>query len=88
MEDESTESANTKRSNLDTLGKTGNALTVVWGIGNYQTSWKSNTSPYGAFILKMMFTETGGIYGENVTGDSQPERKIDIQIQLVRGKDM
>lgn len=88
LEDESTESANTKRNNLLTLGKTGDALTIVWGLGNYQTIWQPNTPPYGAFILKMMFTETGGMYGENVTGDSQPERKIDIQIQLVRGKDM
>jgi len=89
--DESTESANTKRNNLLALGKTGGELTIVWNTGNYQTLWLPETNPKdgtGAFIKKMMFTETAGIYGENVTGDSQPERKIDVQLQVIRGMDI
>ncbi len=88
LADEETESAITKRDNLLTLGKQRDELTVVWGVSPYQTLWKRGTSPYGAFILKMMFTETAGIVGEPVSGNPQPERNIAIQIQLARGKDL
>ncbi len=114
LDDESGESATTKRDNLLTLGKSADwgstkpdnttggstdgsfarntSLAVLWGTsGNYRTYWRPNDNAKinsGAFILKMMFTETSGIVGENVSGDSQPERNIAIQIQLVRGKDM
>ena len=91
LEDESGESAFTKKTNLLNLGKNGDALTIVWGLGDYQTKWASNTDPSvntGVFISKMTFTETAGLFGENVTASPQPERNIAIQIQLVRGKDM
>ncbi len=88
LADEETESAITKRDNLLTLGKNGDELTVVWGVSSYQTLWERGVIPYGAFILKMMFTETAGIVGEPVSGNPQPERNIAIQIQLVRGKDL
>ncbi len=79
-----------KKNNLLTLAKTGGALTLVWGQGNYQTLWKPSTSPYGVFILKIMFTETAGLIADasGFTGDPPPERSMAIQIQLVRGKDM
>ncbi len=77
-----------KRNNLITLGKTGGGLTVVLGQGNYQTLWKAGTSPYGAFIQKMMITETAGQVGIAYTGDTPPESSLAIQMTLVRGKDM
>ena len=92
LADEASESAITKRNNLTALGKDNDALTVVWGQGNYQTLWRPNkdspTTNTGVFILKVMFTETAGIVGEAVSGDAQPDRNISIQITLVRGKDM
>lgn len=88
LADEAAESAITKRDNLLTLGKTGDELTVVWGLSPFQTLWQRGVIPYGAFIIKMMFTETAGIVGEPVSGSSLPERNIAIQIQLARGKDL
>ena len=92
---ESGESAFKKKENLISMGKTGNALTVVWGYAhatnNYQTVWTEGTEPYGAFIQKMMITETAGLVGEAIGGatDEEPsERNLAIQITLVRGKDM
>ena len=68
------------------------SLAVLWGTsGNYRTYWRPNENAgvnSGVFILKMMFTETAGIVGEDVLGDSQPERNIAIQMTLVRGKDI
>lgn len=92
LADETNESAITKRNNLISLGKDNDALTVVWGQGNYQTLWRPNQNApktdTGVFIQKVMFTETAGIVGEAVSGDAQPDRNIAIQITLVRGKDM
>lgn len=78
----------TKRNNLIALSKTGNALSVVWGQGNYQTVWKPGTSPYGIFIQKFQITEVAGQIGEGFTGDPPPERSLAINITLIRGKDM
>ena len=86
--EEPTSRAIDKRNDLITLGKTGDALTLVWGQGNYQTIWKPDTSPYGVFIQKMMITETAGQAGIAYTGDPPPERSLAIQITFVRGKDM
>lgn len=99
LEDEESESATTKKNNLLAMGKhfglsseigKFGELTIVWGTGNYQTVWRPNSSQreHGVFISKMKFIETAGIYGDNVTADPQPERKIDIQIQLIKGKDI
>ena len=91
LEDESGESAITKRNNLITLGKTGGALTLVWGLSPYQTVWKSDADAEtntGVFINKMTFTETVGIIGEGVSVNPQPERNIAVQLQVIRGKDL
>ena len=91
LEDESGESAITKRDNLLTIAKTGGALSIVWGIGPYQTVWKTETNAKdgtGIFISKMTFTETVGIIGEGVSVNPQPERNIAVQLQVIRGKDL
>ena len=91
LEDESGESSVTKKNNLLTIGKTGGALTLVWGQSPYQTIFTADGDPEintGVFINKMTFTETVGIMGDLVTGNPQPERNIGIQIQVIRGKDI
>jgi len=91
LTDESTESATTKQTNLYYFSKVCGALTIVWGTGNYQRVWKPETNAKdgtGVFIKKMMFAETAGMYGDNVTASPQPLRKIDVQLQVIRGKDM
>ena len=88
LEDETGETAKEKRNKLLDLAKVGRNLIAVWGTGADQTLWQAETDPKkgtGIFIRKMMFTETAGTYGN---GPSVVLRKIDIQIQLVRGKDM
>ncbi len=88
LEDESGETARVKQKNLLDLAKRKGTLTVVWGTPTAdQTVWKPETDPKdgtGIFIRKMKFTETAGIYGDT----SLVLRKIDIQLQVVRGKDM
>ena len=91
LEDEISESAITKRDNLLTLGKTGDALRIVWGQSPYQTLWEPKDNPKdgtGIFINKMTFTETVGIIGESVSVNAQPERNIAVQLQVIRGKDL
>ena len=100
--DEDGNSAKTKRNNLLTLATSRNlddalnkrALLVVWGTNtavNEQTIWRPSDILGGAFIQKIIFSETGGYVGEAVstTADvNPPERQIGITIQLVRGKDI
>lgn len=101
--DEDGSSAKTKRNILLNLAKsinlvdnTKSELTIVWGTTdatNEQTVWTKNTAgrEHGVFVNKIKFTETGGYVGEVVstTADvNPPERKIQIQVQLVRGKDI
>jgi len=88
LDDETNESANTKRENLVNLAKLKRELTVVWGTTPYQTIWKQEAKKRGVFVQKIIFTETSGIIGENVTAASQPDRNIALQINLVRGKDI
>lgn len=88
LDDEPTESANIKKNNLINYVKNNRSLTVVWNTGSYQTVWRPSDTEGGAQITKIMFSETAGIKGENVTADPQPERQISVQIQLVRGKDI
>lgn len=89
LEDEPSESATVKKENLKLMGKNNGELTLVWGTGVHQTLWRPNTNrEHGVFINKMKFIETAGTYGESVTTNPPPFRKIDIQIQLVRGKDI
>ncbi len=91
LEDEDSESAKDKRNNLLTMGKEDGALTVVWNedSNNEQTLWTPDTSNnnYGGFINKIKFTETAGKLSESKV-DTTPERKIDVNIQLIRGKDL
>src|SRR3990167_11530035 len=92
LENESGESAITKRENLIRLGKYRRSLTVVWGLGNYRTLWTDNPSKneYGVFINRMQFGhEPGMIAGDSdVSNDPAPETKIKVNIQLTRGKDI
>lgn len=89
LEDEDSESAKDKRNNLLTMGKKNRELTIVWGKTGDQTLWKRNTNSqeFGVSITKIKFTETAGKLSES-TVDTTPERKIDIQLQLTRGKDL
>lgn len=100
--DESGETAKTKRNNLLKLAslrglddaRNKRVLTVVWGTTNAtdeQTIWTKNSNLGGAFIQKIMFSESAGYVGEvvNVTADSNPpERRIAVTIQLIRGRDI
>lgn len=98
--DESGSSAKTKRNNLLKLGASvgvdqeDRELTLVWGTNNAadeQTILTPTSTKRGVFVQKMMFSETGGYVGETVdtTGSANPpERKIQVTIQLVRGKDI
>ena len=101
--DEDGNSAKTKRNNILNLSKsinlvnnTKSELTVVWGTvtaSDEQTIWKSNPlqREHGVFVNKIKFIETGGYVGETVstTADvNPPERNIQIQLQLIRGKDI
>lgn len=91
LDDEASESANTKRNNLLDMGKRERGLTLVWGRGNYQTIWRPESNPKkgtGVFLTKIGFTETVGIFGDVVSGDAQPERNIAIIIVFTRGKDL
>ncbi len=91
LEDETSETAITKRNNLLNMGKVKGALTIVWGQSPYQTLWRPETNPKegnGIFINKMTFTETVGIIGESVSVNPQPERNIAVQLQVIRGKDL
>ncbi len=96
LADEKTARAIDKRNSLITLMKTGNALTAIWGLGNYQTVWRPNINPQtntGAFFTKLQFTETAGLVGDAHTADAAAQqlfiaRNIAIQLQLGRGKDM
>tara|TARA_Y100000310_G_scaffold190777_1_gene190771 strand:+ start:1820 stop:2353 length:534 start_codon:yes stop_codon:yes gene_type:complete len=79
-----------KRDNLLTMAKLHKELVVVWGTTQSgQTLWKrdNDNKRYGAGITKIKFTQTAGKYGET-TGDTTGERKIDVQIQLTRAKDV
>ena len=87
--DEASESATAKRNNIISLAENKGGLRLVWGTdGNYRTIFgDSNTDK--VFIQKFKFTETTGYYGDvDVTAESPPERKIDIQLILVIGKDL
>ena len=98
--DEEGNSAKLKRDNLIALAslqgvddaKSKRVLLVVWGTNNAaneQTIWDPNSTLGGAFIQKIMFSETGGYIGETVdtTGSTNPpERQIGITVQLIRGK--
>ena len=100
LAEETNERAITKRNNLITFAKEGGELTVVWGLGNYQTVLKASSNPKtsgdtGAFIMKLQFTETaipemvGEPHSSDVAGDvAYIVRSIAVQIQLGRGKDM
>jgi hypothetical protein len=95
LAEESSESAHMKRTNLISMMKTGNALTVVWGYAHatndYQTLWTSGTAPYGGFIQKVQFTETAGLVGGIVgraSNEEPAERNITINITLIRGQDI
>lgn len=87
LEDETSETARTKLNNLLDLAKRKRVLIIVWGTGADQMVWKPFADPKegtGVFIKKMMFTQTAGVYGDT----SIWLRKIDVQLQFVRGKDM
>ena len=95
LTDEALVSAKDKRDNLLALAKNTGELSVVWGYkhssNDYQTVWRKGIAPYGAFIKKMVFTETAGMYSEAPVGgasNQEPaERKMDVQVQLIRGQD-
>lgn len=88
LEDETSETAKVKMNNLiEILAKKGGELTCVFGTGLDQTLWQKETDPKvgtGVFVKKIMVTQTAGIYGDT----SLFNRKLDVTIQLVRGKDM
>ncbi len=81
-------SANAKRNNLIDMMNNEGGLKVVWGPdGNFRTLF-GDTETNKAFITKMTFTETSGHQGEGGTSDPEPERKIDITISFIIGKDL
>ncbi len=69
LAEETDERAIDKRNNLLDMQKKEGALTIVWGLGNYQTIWtgkkigtqnpESPSVNTGAFITRLQFTETG-----------------------------
>ena len=87
LEDEDSESAKDKRNNLLEMGKKNGELTVVWNrtANGEQTLLKKDRDNRlsGMFINKMKFTETAGKLSESKI-DTTPERKIDINVQLIR----
>ena len=98
LSDESGESAITKRNNINSLLKNGNALTIVWAknyaTNEYQTLFTPNSDPEvntGVAIISVGYTETVGLVGEAVGGATDqepPEKNIAINISFVRGKDL
>mgnify|MGYP001609138302 CR=1 FL=1 len=100
LADEDGSSAKTKRNNLLILASSKNLditdreLTLVWGTNtasDEQTIMSPISTKRGVFISKITFIETGGYAGEAVstTADiNPPERKLEIVITLVRGKDI
>ena len=84
-------SAKDKRNDLLSMAKNNRELTVVWGTiaAADQTIWKrdNDNKQYGISITKMKFTETGGKYSESKI-ETTPLRKIDVQLQLTRAKDI
>ena len=91
LEDEGDESAKDKRNNLLEMAKKNGELTVVWNEteNGEQTLWTldGDNKLHGGYINKMKFTETAGKLSESKT-ETTPERKIDVNVQLVRGKDL
>ena len=63
-------------------------LTLVWGRGNYRTIFYPDypNEKWGVYVLKIRARNIGGIYGEMVAGDPQPETKHDIEIQFIVGR--
>lgn len=95
LAEDTTERAIDKRNNLIDFSRNEDALTVVWGLGNYQTSWRPKVSPFGGFVIKLQFTQTteGEILGDVHSTDSSNDvafvrNSMAVQIQLGRGKDL
>ena len=91
LEDESSESASSKKSNILTMGKNEGELTIIWNQGIHQNYWFPNPDArfHGVFINRCLFTETSGKVGDSdTTGNFAPERKIAIILNLVRGRDI
>lgn len=87
LDDETSLRGITKRNNLLDISEFENALTLVWGKGNYRTLFlpAPDKSGNGVFVLKIKFKETAGIYGANVASDPQPRTKHDVEIQFITG---
>ena len=88
LEDETSESASSKKSNILTMGKNKGELNIIWNQGEFQTYWFSNANArqHGVFINRCLFTETAGKVGD--TANTAPERKIALTMTLVRGRDI
>jgi len=83
-----------KRNALISFMKDSGALTLVWGQSPHQTLIKPDgaNNAFGCILVKLGFSETGGFTGESLTADISAdttvvERTMDVQIQLVRGRD-
>lgn len=90
--DDSTDSSLAKKNNLITLAELGHGVSIVWGkttIADDQTESKqqkyeyNSSTGYGAFVQKMMVTETAGQYTDGTK--VIPEKKFDVQISFVIG---
>lgn len=95
LAEDTTERAIDKRNNLIDFKRNKDALTIVWGRGNYQTSWRPKVAPFGGFITKLQFTQSteaevlGDIHTTDSSGDVAFVRNsMAVQIQLGRGKDL
>ena len=71
------------------MAKNNKELTIVWGTGTEQTLWKRDDSnkQYGVTISKMRFREMAGKHSTK-SPDTYPERKINIEFQVIRAKDL
>lgn len=90
LEDDNVNSKNatSKRDDILTLLEDNNGINAVWGpSGNYRTLFGDSTTNK-IFINKVKFTESAGVYGDAMTGDPQPHRKIDVHIVLFIGQDL
>ena len=86
LADDAAESGTAKRDNIISIMENTKGFMVLWGpSGNYRTIF-GNVGDIKVYFDKMKFTETSGNYGEAVTGDAQPFRKIDVQLQFTIGK--
>ena len=87
--DETGETAKAKRNNILSMIKNDKELTIVWGTGADRTLWFRDVDnrEHGVGVSKVRFSEKAGKYSISPT-DTSPFRKIDIDITVIRSKNL